>query len=96
MKRDAPTQRTHTALVVICITFLAFTATVEGSYLLWKGFAGGGELVMTLNTAISGLIGFLGGRISNSAQQPAALPDMTISGEPPSLTMTQPKTETEP
>lgn len=38
------------------------TATVGGCWLLWKGFAGGGELVMTLNTAISGLIGFLGGR----------------------------------
>lgn len=70
------TQRSHTRLVVCCITFLAFTATVTGSYLLWKGFAGGGELVMTLNTAISGLIGFLGGRVSNPPDKPLEEPKL--------------------
>ena len=52
----------HTKIVVLCVTFLASLAAVTGAFLLWKGFAGGGELVITLNTAISGLIGFLGGR----------------------------------
>lgn len=37
-------------------------AALMGGWLLWKGFAGGGELVVTLNTAIGVLGGFLGGR----------------------------------
>lgn len=52
----------HTRFIVGCITMLAASAAFGGMWLLWKGFAGGGELVVTLNTAISGLVGFLGGR----------------------------------
>lgn len=56
----------HTRFIVGCVTVLASLAALEGGWLLWKGFAGGGELVITLNTAISGLVGFLGGRRSST------------------------------
>lgn len=83
--------KNHTPLVVICVTFLATIASTTGAFLLWKGFAGGGELVVTLNTAISGLIGFLGGRAT--ASPPLTPPDITISGQPPKVEVTQPQTE---
>ncbi len=69
--------KNHTPMVVICVTILASQAALTGAFLLWKGFAGGGELVVTLNTAISGLIGFLGGR----ATAPVKAADLSI--EPP-------------
>lgn len=56
--------------IIGCITLLAFTAALCGAWLLWKGFAGGGELVMTVNTAIAGMIGFL----SNRQQPPPPKP----------------------
>ncbi len=56
----------HTPLIVVCVTVMGMTAALAGSWLLWKGFAGGGELVVTLNSAISGLVGFLGGRAMNN------------------------------
>ena len=65
-------QRTHTALVVVCVTILATIASVIGGWLLWKGFSGGGEMIITLNTAISGLIGFLGGRVTNTPSTPSS------------------------
>lgn len=80
--------KSHTRLVVLAVTFLASQAAIMGGFLLWKGFAGGGELVVTLNTAISGLIGFLGGR---AAAAPPAVPDITISGQPPHVAVTQPQ-----
>lgn len=93
MNGTNPTKN-HTPLVVICVTFLATIASTTGAFLLWKGFAGGGELVVTLNTAISGLIGFLGGRAASpTAAQPQ--PDITISGNPPKVEMTQPQTQPE-
>lgn len=55
------------------------SAASGGCWLLWKGFAGGGELVITLNTAISGLVGFLGGR---QMQKSAAGPgDTNVAGD---------------
>lgn len=55
----------HTRFIVAWIGVLGLSAAVAGTWLLWKGFAGGGELVVTLNSAISGLVGFLGGRALN-------------------------------
>ncbi len=49
----------HTRFIIACITFISSLAALCGAWLLWKGFAGGGELVMTVNTAIAGMIGFL-------------------------------------
>jgi hypothetical protein len=57
--------RDHQArLVICCVTFLATQATVAGVWLHAHGFPGGAGLTLIiLNTAISGLIGFLGGRM---------------------------------
>lgn len=52
----------HVKFIIGCITALALTSALCGAWLLWKGFAGGGELVMTVNTAIAGMIGFLSNR----------------------------------
>jgi len=52
----------HVRFIIGCITTLALVATLCGGWLLWKGFAGGGELVMVVNTAIAGMIGFLSNR----------------------------------
>lgn len=60
-----PTQ-SHTRFIVTWIGILGLAAAIAGTWLLWKGFAGGGELVVTLNSAISGLVGFLGGRGMNN------------------------------
>lgn len=55
----------HTRFIVGCVSLLGGFAGVLGAFLLWKGYNGGGELVMTVNTAIAGLIGFL----SNSRKE---------------------------
>lgn len=93
MKDQTPPS--HTKFVVVCVTVLASQAALTGAFLLWKGFAGGGELVITLNTAISGLIGFLGGK--GTTQPPTTPPDITISGPPsPKVEVTQPQQPIEP
>ncbi len=56
-------QPSHVTLVVICVTLLATEAAAGGLWLSSQGFQGGAGLTLIiLNTAISGLIGFLGGR----------------------------------
>jgi hypothetical protein len=69
--------RSYIPLVVVCVTCLASLSAIIGGWLLWKGFAGGGEMIITLNTAISGLIGFLGGRSSTSGA-----PKLSIDAAP--------------
>lgn len=57
------------SLVVLCVTVLATEAAVGGVLLHLNGFAqGAGLTFLSLNTAISGLIGFLGGRITTPPQ----------------------------
>lgn len=78
----------HTRFVVACITFLGILCVVGGTALVFKGYPGdlviGGGLA-----AISGLIGMLSNR-TNTPQQ-----DVTISGNPPKVEMTQPQTQPE-
>ncbi len=69
----------HTKFIVGCVTLLGMSAAAGGCWLLWKGFAGGGELVITLNTAISGLVGFLGGRQMRAASIGPG--DTNVSGD---------------
>lgn len=57
----------HVRFIIGCITLLATLSALAGAWLLWKGFAGGGELVMTVNTAIAGMIGFLSNRQPQTA-----------------------------
>lgn len=82
--------KSHTAMIVLCVTWLGSLAALGGAWLLWKGFTGGSELVLALNSAISGLIGFLGGRAMTSN---ATQPDITISSQPPRVEVTQPQPE---
>lgn len=56
------TPQNHVRFVIGCITLLAMVSSIAGAFLLWKGFAGGEALVMTVNTAIAGMIGFLSNR----------------------------------
>ena len=75
-------QKNYTPLIVICVTFLASEAALIGGWLLWRGFAGGGEMIITLNTAIAGLLGYLGGRISASLPPKPLIDSSTTINEP--------------
>jgi len=90
-----PPAKNHTPLVVVCVTLLGTQAAIMGGFLLWKGFTGGSELVLALNSAITGLIGFLGGRATAGAN-PLPPPDITISGQPPKVEVTQPEKKEQP
>lgn len=83
-----PQTKSHTSLIVICVTWLGSLAGIGGAWLLWKGFTGGSELVLAMSSAISGLIGFLGGR----AMVPPA-PDITLTAQPLKAELTQPQPE---
>lgn len=76
-------QQNHTKFVVSCITFLGILCLVGGCILVFKGYPGdlviGGGLA-----AISGLIGMLSNRQNTT-------PDVTISGQPPKVEVTQPQ-----
>lgn len=67
----------HVRFIIGCITLIAMTGCICGAWLLWKGFAGGGELVMTVNTAIAGMIGFL----SNQPKPPTTTPSGALAAE---------------
>lgn len=65
----------HITLVVVCVTIMATEAAIGGIVLHIKGYqTGAGLTFLTLNTAISGLIGFLGGRATVPAQSQATVP----------------------
>lgn len=72
---------TPVKFIIGCITALAMVSALCGGFLLWKGYAGGGELVMTVNTAIAGMIGFLSNR---PAPRPGDPPTPVNITNPPS------------
>lgn len=76
---------------VLCVTFLGLIFAVIGGYLLLKGFQSGELFVGGATTGLGGLLGI----ISSPRQQPQP-PDVTISGQPPKVELTQPKPESEP
>lgn len=81
-----PTQpANHVKFIIGCITTLALTSALCGAWLLWKGFAGGGELVMTVNTAIAGMIGFLSNRRPEPTPPAEAPPAPAITINSPVL-----------
>lgn len=82
-------QRNHVRWIVTCVTVLGMVCAVTGGALIWKGFHGD-LLIGGAITAISGLTGYLGAGKPNTPQQ-----DITLSGNPPTLEVTQPKKETE-
>lgn len=57
-------QRTHTRFIVGCITLLSILAIALGSYLLLKGYQSGELLAQMASSGLSGLIGFLGGKMA--------------------------------
>lgn len=61
----------HTKFIVLCITGLAMAATLVGSYLLLKGFQSGELLAQMGSNGLSGLVGFLGGKMSSHSDKPA-------------------------
>lgn len=71
----------HTRFIIGCITLLSSEAIVAGYHLLSLGYQSGELLVTSGGVAgISGLVGFLGGRMSTD--RPAA-PNITgnVSGD---------------
>lgn len=76
----------HTKFIVACVTILGILCILAGGTLTWRGYnaellIGGGV------AAISGLLGVISNR------QPTPPPDVTISGQPPKVEVTQPTTE---
>lgn len=84
-------QKNHIRWITGCITLLGLGASVGGTILIYKGYNGdlliGGALA-----SISGLCGFLGAGRPNAPQ-----PDISVSGQPPVVSVTQrPKQEEQP
>lgn len=58
----------HTRFIVLCITGLAMMATGAGAYLLLKGFQQGELLAQMGSNGLSGLVGFLGGKMASEVK----------------------------
>jgi hypothetical protein len=73
----------HTIFIVGCITFLSGVAMGLGFYLLLKGFQSGELLVTNGGVAgLSGLIGFLGGKMTSTQQKAEIAPPAVTPVEP--------------
>lgn len=68
----------HTRTIVLCITALSMAATGLGSYLLLKGFQSGELLAQMGSNGLSGLVGFLGGKMANGLDKPHIADPSTI------------------
>lgn len=98
------TPQTHVRFIIGCITLLALASALCGAFLLWKGYNGGGELVMTVNTAIAGMVGFLGQQkplpttpsgaiatdVTNSPERPVETHDAATATKPLPIAPKQP------
>lgn len=85
MANGADPQRNHVRWIVSCITVLGLSCAVGGTVLIFKGYAGD-LLIGGVLAAISGLAGFLG-----AGRPPTPAQDISLSGTPPKLEVTQPK-----
>lgn len=56
-----------TKFIVLCITILGLVSFVIGGLLVWKGFQGGELIAGGGSSAVTGLIGFLGGKMMTPA-----------------------------
>lgn len=80
-------QRNHTRFVVGAILLLGLACIAGGCILIWKEKSG--DILFTgAIAAISGLTGLLSQSKSTPPPQ-----DITLSGNPPTVTVGQPKTE---
>ncbi len=81
----APSNADHRKLIIMWVGGLGMLAIICGTVLIFKGYNGdlliGGGLA-----AISGLVGFL-----SSGKPTVPPPDVTVSGQPPKVEVTQPK-----
>ena len=66
--------RGHTRFIVGCVTLLGMACVLCGTFLIYKGFQSG-ELLLSGGAvgAISGLLGFLGGKAMGTIQAAAIL-----------------------
>lgn len=80
----------HRKLIIMWVGGLGALTLLCGTVLTFKGYSGdlliGGGLA-----AISGLVGFL-----SSGKPTVPPPDVTVSGQPPKVEVTQPKPEVAP
>ncbi len=85
---DTPeTARNHVRFIVCCITLLGIVCSIGGTVLVFKGYSG--ELLFSgVIGAISGLCGYLGAGRPQTPQ-----PDITVSGQPPKVEVSQQTTE---
>lgn len=82
-------QKNHVRFIVGAITLLGICCIAGGTLLIYRGY-GGDLLIGGGLAAISGLAGFLGAGRPNVPQ-----PDITVSGQPPELKVSQPQKTTE-
>lgn len=67
---------------IICITVLSIVALLVGAALMFRGYQGG-EIAMTIASGgLSGLVGFIGGKM---AGKPIADDTITLAPVPPPL-----------
>jgi hypothetical protein len=78
------------ALALRCITLIAISCVVAGSFLLWKGYDGGGVLVSAAASGMTGLIGM----ISMRNAPPPPPPDTTATQAITTVTTPNPPTTT--
>lgn len=87
MANDLDPQKNHVRFIAGMITILGISCIAGGTVLIYRGF-GGDLLIGGGLAAISGLCGFLG-----AGRPSAPPPDITVSGQPTTLEVTQPKKE---
>ena len=76
----------HTRLIVSVVGILSGGSLCLGTWLIFKGYQTGELLIATGGQGVAGLLGFLGGKAMMQQQ-----PDITVSGTPPKLEVTQPQ-----
>lgn len=84
----------HTRFIVGSITLLSAAAIGCGTYLLLKGYQSGELLAQMASSGLSGLIGFLGGKMASNAEHNARVTDPTTVQT--TVTESKPPTETTP
>jgi hypothetical protein len=81
-----------TKFIVACITFLGVVSALVGGALVWKGYEGGTLIAGGAGSAISGLIGFLGGKMqgtpAGTIADPVATTTTNTSANPVPVTET--------
>lgn len=72
----------HTRFIVLCITVMAMAATSFGGYLILKGFQQGELLCQMGSNGLSGLVGFLGGKVMSQPTTPSGALATEVTNPP--------------